>query len=301
MALSSKKIAPAAPRLDSGRSVEIPYTTGAVQTSKGDELGKSKIRADWSEGEFVRVIRQHGKYVVWRKALLCPCFNPETEQAVLDCDACGGDGYIYVQPQQIQALMMQFDKKTSIYEKFGLYQEGSVNVTLEPQYRLGYRDSLEMRDAMIPMNELLIKGNRRGRRQVLPDGVDSARFRILDIAALVYRNSDGTMAFLEKDIHFQVTKEGWIKWLPHGNRVVPDKAVVSVHYDYHPIYMIMSWMHVTRDDVSGRKGGGTDRVIAHPVQAMAKLDFLTNSNGVPSMDPIVSVPSGFGPEGLPLG
>ena len=296
---TKKKIAPPAPRLESYRQGEVPPTVGVKYTTQGDELNVNKTRADFREEEFVRVIRQHGKYVVWRKALLCPCFNPETEQAALDCPDCNADGYIYVQPKRVQALMFQFDKKTTIYEKFGLYQEGSVNVTVEAKYRLGYRDSLELEDQIIPMNELLIKNNRRGRRNGLPTGVDSARFRIVDVAALLYRKNDSIVS-LEQGIHYSITKEGWIKWTSAGNRVIPDGGVFTIHYDFHPIYMVISWMHVTRDDVSGRKTEpAKDRVIAHPVQAMAKLDFLVNSNGLPSMALEVAEPSGFGPGGVP--
>lgn len=296
------KIKPAAPITRPGRQVEVPSTIKAQDTTQGDDLLVRKTRADFREEEFTRVIRQHGKYVVWRKALLCPCFNPETEQATVNCQLCNQDGYIYVQPTRIQALMFMFDKKTSIYEKFGLYQEGSVNVTVEAKYRLGFRDSLEMEDSIIPMNELLFKNNRRGRRSILPAGVDSARFRIRDVAAMLYQDKAGNVIALEESIHFTITDEGWIRWTPAGNRCIPEGGVFTIHYDFHPIFLVHSWMHVTRDDVSGRKTNPSeDRVIAHPVQAMAKLDFLVNSNGLPSMELTTASPSGFGPSGVPHG
>lgn len=298
---SKKKIKPPAPRLEGDgayrRAVEVPPTVGARDTTAGDGLAKQKTRANFREEEFIRVIRQHGKHCVWRKALLCPCLNPETEQVTLDCPECNRDGYIYTQPQRIQALMFQFDKKTSIYEKFGLYQEGTVNVTVEPKYRLGYRDSLELLDQVIPFNELLIKDNRRGRRTALPAGVDSARFRIVSVAEVLYRTTAGELVSLEEGIHYTITPEGWIMWTGRGNRTVKTGDVFSIHYDFHPIYMVASWMHVTRDDISSRKSGGQDRVIAHPVQAMAKLDFLVNANlSIPALDER-GEPSGFGPGG----
>lgn len=301
MATAKKKIAPPAPRVENDRQVEVPPTIGRYDTTAGDGVSKSKTRADFREEEFVRVIRQHGKRVIWRKSLLCPCFNPETEQATVDCTDCNADGYLYVQPVVIQALMMQFDEKTSIFQKFGIYQEGNVSVTVEPKYRLGYRDSLEMIDAVIPMNELLTKGNRRGRRRHLPAGHDSARFRILNVAAIIHRANQAITA-LQEGIHFQVTDEGWLKWRDAGHSLVPDGGVLSVHYDFHPIYMIQSWQHVTRDDTSGRKVRlGRDRIIAHPIQAMAKLDFLVDVNGLPSMAQDVANPSGLGRGGIPDG
>ncbi len=303
MSTPKKKIKAPAPRVEPGttnsprRRVEVPSTVGRQDTTAGDNVPLVKTRASFREEEFVRVIRQHGKFVIWRKALLCPCFNPETEQAVLACESCDGSGYLFVDPHAIQAVMLQFDKKTSIYERFGLYQQGTVQVTVEPKYRLGYRDSIELLDAVIPMNELLIRGDRRGRRSKLPAGVDSARFRIRDVSAALYRDDAGRVVALQKGIHFDITDEGWIRWLTAAD-VVPEGGVFSLHYDFHPIFLVISWIHVTRDDVSGRKATSAEpRVISLPVSAMAQLLFLTDVNAVPSMDPVAKLPSGFGPGG----
>jgi hypothetical protein len=302
MATTKKKLKPPAPigAKNPTRSVEVPPTVGKTATSQGDDVAVRKTRADFRDREFTRVIRQHGKYVYWRKALLCPCGTTETDQAALDCEDCNGSGYVYVQPQCIQALMFQFDKKTSIFEKFGLFQSGTVSVTVEPQFRPGYRDSYEMRDDVIAMNELLKKDDRRGRRSKLPAGVDSARFRIVNAASLLYKCSGGELVTLEEGLHFSITDEGWLRWTDRGNKAIGTGTKFSLHYDYHPIFLIDSWMHVQRPDVSGRGApAGTPRAIALPVQAMAKLDFLLDINGVPSLDPIAQ-PTGIGPKDLEL-
>lgn len=291
------KIRPPAPLTKASpvRVVETPPTVGERDTTAGDEISVGKTRSDWREAEFVRVIRQHGKHCWWRKALLCPCGTAETDQAALDCPDCNGSGYVYVQPQAIQAHMAQFDKKTNIYEKFGLYQSGTVMVTVEPKYRPGYRDSYELRDDVLPMNELLTKGNRRGQRSKLPTGVDSARFRIVNATAALYKCPSGELVALEQGLHFTITDEGWIRWTSLGNNTVTDGRQFSLHYDYHPIFLVDSWMHITRQDTSGRGAPrGTPRVIAHPVQAMAKLDFLLDANGLPSLEQM-GQPTGFGP------
>lgn len=294
MSTGKAKLRPPAPRLESDRRVEIPRTVGAQDTTAGDAIPRGKTRADWREDEFTRVIRQHGKYVIWRKALLCPCFNPETEQAVVDCDDCNGDGYIYVDPLCIQAVMLMFDKRTSIYERFGLWQEGNVQITVEAKYRFGYRDSFELRDSVVPFNELLIKGNRRARRATLPDGTDSGRFRMANITKVIHKKDSGELISLTEGIHFTRTPEGWLRWLSAGDRAVPDGGVISVHYDHRPIYIVLSHTHVTRDDTSGRKAVTTQpRVIAHPISGMAKLDFLVNVNRIPALDdPNVPEPTG---------
>lgn len=290
---AKKKIKPPPPLGFDDREVDVPPTARALDTTRDDDVPVDKTRADFRNEEFARVIRQHGKFVWWRKALLCPCFTPETDQASLDCPDCNGSGYIYVQPLRIRAQMLQFDRKINIYEKMGVWQEGAVNITTESHHRLGYRDSIEMEDAVIPFNEIVKKGNRRGIRSGLATSIDTARFRIRNIAAAVYKKKSGSLNFLEEDYHFRITREGWIEWLPAGLRDVSDGTFVSIHYDYAPIFLVLSWMHVTRTDVSGRKRpADKPKVTDLPQQAMAKLDFLVNVNDVPSMQLAIAQPTG---------
>ena len=296
-----RKLKPPAPTRATSpdRQVLVPPTVGAVDTATADPVNLNKTRSDFRGEEFKRGIGPHGRFVIWRKALLCPCSTAETDQAQLDCEDCGGSGYVYVQPQRIQVVMARFDKKTNIFEKFGLFQSGSVIVTSLPEHRPGYRDSFEMRDDVMPMNELLVKGNRRGRRRTLPAGVDSARFRIVSVASVLYKCRSGELVFLEENLHFTITPEGWIRWTPTGDRTIPEGARFSIHYDYRPIFIVDSWMHIVRNDTSGRgTQKGQSKVVALPVQVSAKLDFLVDVNGVPALDPIVREPTGIGPAEL---
>ena len=89
MATDPATISPPAPITNSHRTVPAPPTVGVLDYHR--ELpAHSKTRADFRPQEFERVIIQHGKYVVWRKALLCPCSNQATGQTLLDCTDCDG-------------------------------------------------------------------------------------------------------------------------------------------------------------------------------------------------------------------
>ncbi len=263
------------------RIVSIPPTIQDADTS-GPYPTRDKTRADFKPDEFTRVLGQHGKYVVWRKALLCPCFNATTGQMLLDCTDCDGSGYLYVDGVRIQALMLSFDKNTKIYEKFGTWLEGNVMVTVKPEYRLGYRDSIEMEDALMSFNELLKKNNRRGRRSKLPENMDSGRYRMTHVTRLAYR-AEGSASFsiLECGIHFEVSDDGWIHWLPTGNALVAQDTYYSVLYDFHPVFQVVSHPHASRDDVRGTNVP-KDTAYALPLQAAAKLDYLIDVNAAPA-------------------
>ena len=173
--------------------------------------------------------------------------------------------------------MAMFDKNTSIFERFGMWMDGATQATVEPKYRLGFRDSLEMRDSVMDFNELLKKGNRRGIRSKLPAGVDSARYRIVSMTRLLFQNAAKTMVYLEDGYHFRIDRNGWIEWLSPGADLVPDGTWLTARYDFHPVYLVMSNPHATRDDVSGFKTD-TNKVISLPIQAAMKLDFLVDVN-----------------------
>jgi hypothetical protein len=272
-----KHIRPPAPTTLADRIVAIPPTVQDVDNSPA-RLPKNKLRADFNPELFRRQLDQHGKHVRWCKAMLCPCLNETTGQALLGCSTCDGSGYFFVDPLPIRAHMAAFDRNTKIYEKMGMWIEGATSVTVEPQYRLHYRDRIEMLDSLMPFNELLLKGNRRGIRSKLPSGVDSARYRIVNVTKLAFKPTPTSdPVTLELGFHYEVSDDGWVRWLTAGDNTISDGTRFSVLYDFHPIYQVISHPHVLRDDVRGKKQPA-DTAYSLPVQAACKLDFLIDIN-----------------------
>lgn len=293
--MATKKIQAAAPIVKTGRRVAIPATVGAQDTTRNDAIAAGKQRVNFRNDEFERVLKQHGKTIVWRKAIECPCRSPETSNPAVNCAVCGANGYIYIHPLEIQAHMVMFDKKTSLYDKIGLWESGSVNVTVSAGYRMGYRDSLEMADAVMPFTETIVKGDRRGLRSRLPEGHDSARFRIRNLTVAVVLQGATTL-FLEPGLHVLVSPDGWLQWTKAGHALVSDGDRVSLHYDYAPIFLVQSHTHITRTDLVSRKQApGQPLVVALPNQCMAKLSYLLDVNEyMPSMlQDVAAAPSGI--------
>jgi hypothetical protein len=264
-------------RFDNG----VPGTAGATDplADVNADIQLDKNRADFRIVEFNRVLLQHGKRVTWRKAMLCPCLNETTGQADLVCKECDGSGYVYVDPLPIKAHMVSFEKNTRLYEKFGLWASGEVSVSVQPNYRLGYRDSIEMTDDLMNFNELIKKGNRvGGKRADLPAHIDAARYRIAQLTkALVMPKDSAGIISLEVGASLRLTDQGLIEWLPAGERLVPDGSYVSVHYDYHPVWIVTSHPHAQRSDVA-LTGLPNEAAVALPLQASAQLDFLAETD-----------------------
>lgn len=258
----------------------IPPTVKDVDTLPSDQqLGPTdKQRSDFRTQEFYRVIRQKGYFLTWRKAVLCTCVHPETLQPSMNCSTCDGSGFFYIDPIPVQAIMTGLGKKDDPFQRPGHWLSGDSVATVEPQYRLGFRDSLEMKDSLMVFNEWILKGNRDGIRANLPDNHDAARYAIVRVVALFVNNGGAPLRLIE-GTHYAVTENGLVRWTTAGNEVVDDGIYVSIHYEFHPVWIVMSYPHALRDTVSSLKRG-TQTVEALPVQATVKLDYLNTANSL---------------------
>jgi len=258
---------------------QIDGTAGDVDplADYNESLGAGRLRTNFRTVEFDRLLLAHGKRVVWRKAMLCPCQQESTDQANPACAACDGSGYFYTDPLEIQAHMAAFSKSTRLYEKFGLWTSGEVAVTTQQAYRLAWRDSIEMVDDLMNFNELLKKGNRRGRRAALPAMTDSARYRIAKLTKALYLDPTGQVLPLEVGYHMTLNAQGHIVWLAAGERLVCDGQLVSVHYDFHPAWVVTSHPHAQRSDLVA---ADTVDAVGLPLQCSAQLDFLAQTERI---------------------
>lgn len=268
----SGKVVPRVP------SNAIPGTAGSIDpiADSNATLPLGKTRADFRTNEFDRVLLQHGKRVIWRKAMICPCITLETDQVAVDCTECDGSGFIYLDPLEISALMLAFEKSTRMYEKFGTWVAGETSITTQAPYRLGWRDSIEMIDDLMNFNEIIKKGNRRGPRASLPANTDAARYRIAQITKALVKIGKGSVVSLEIGYHITLNESGHIQWLAAGNAAVPDGTSVSVHYDFHPVWIVTSHPHAQRSDTVARKSADGN-FVGLPLQASAQLDYLSDS------------------------
>lgn len=250
----------------------IPKTA----TKPGDQPeindgARDKARVDFQADKFINAIRTKGYPVIWRKAILCPCRTEETDQPRPDCEQCDGSGFFYIEPVQIHALMTNLEKKKDIYRNLGEWLTGSSMATTEPQNRMGYRDSLEMVHSVMTFNEWIEKGNRRGVRSKLPAGKDVARYRIVNPLHL-YWMEDNQLRLLEQGAQYRIDDNGWIEWVGTG-RSIPDGTIISVNYEFHPVWIVMTHPHAVRDTLVRIKNP-EQTVTPLPVQAAVKLDYL---------------------------
>lgn len=289
--------------LPSQHRVNVPKAVSTVTqkdpyADRSASINTRKTRGQFRSIEFSRAILQHGYYLTWRKAVLCPCRNPKSDQVKMNCKNCDGSGIFYFDPIKVRGIMTALERNIKPYEKFGSWVEGTSMLTVEPQYRMHFMDQIQMTDSVMTHAEWIKKGNRHGTRSRLPAHTDSGRYRILRMvqALIVDENTDIVYA-LDEGKHYKIDENGWIVWL--DDTLIPDGVVVSLLYEYHPIWIVMGHVHALRDGVVETKNPQQE-VTALPVQTRVKLDFLSEINlPPPSLGPELPV-DGRDPEKPPI-
>lgn len=259
----------------------IPATArGQGESLQLPDAQLQKVRADFRTEEFRKLIQQKGYFFVWRKALLCTCVNTETMQPRPDCRVCNSTALFYIDPIQIQGVMSGLEKRKDIYRNLGEWVDGTAMVTVAPEHRFGFKDSLEMQHSVMTFNEWLKKGNRDGFRAGMPANFDVARYSIVRMLHLMYPDANGAPVAVTESVHFSITSQGWIEWIGPG-RQIPDGTIFSANYEFHPVWIVITHPHAVRDTVSKFKKP-TATVEGLPTQAMVKLDYLFSDHATNS-------------------
>lgn len=247
-------------------------------------------RADFIPEHLASRIEWHGLRLAWSRATQCPCVptNGQTDQADPSCGMCAGAGFLYFNDSSaddpalvgdltavqqklcalggakvIRGIMTGMGMSDTPFERLGRLPEGQAMVTVRYQNRLGYLDRLVNLDAYIVHSEKVEfagPGAPLPLRYLVDGGVNL-------LATLTTR-------FLP-DVDFEVT-DGAVSFID-GRGPTPG-AWVTAHYNYHPQYLVVERVHVTRltytpnakRSVNTPEGGVTQL----PLQAMLRLDFL---------------------------
>ena len=69
---------------------------------------------------YENALRRHGQSILWTRAILCPCIDPNTRQPELSCPSCRGRGRLY-RPPGVQQVYNEAAKHTvnAVTPRFG--------------------------------------------------------------------------------------------------------------------------------------------------------------------------------------
>ena len=247
-------------------------------------------RVDFRVDNFDLAIETKGYLLLWERSIPCPC-SPvvaQTEQPDPNCDLCKGVGWVYFgasesqmltyytltelqqymlensQGMIIRGLVTSVTNKDTPFDIIGRWQEGSANLTVRHENRVGYYDKITSLDSQIIFSEVLIADG----SAVLP-----TRYPVIGVN---HARSITTEYKCGADF---VIENGEINWYS-GSIPVSDMRI-SVHYLCHPVWLIVEHPHATRVTSNKLKTSTqstpTGEAKQLPIQAMMRYDFLPYS------------------------
>lgn len=212
--------------------------------------------------EFDEAIRSHGTPVTWRKGTTCPCFDPMTGHAQIDCPYCEhGFGMLWDDGVPI-TILAPGRQRNDNYDVTGMWMNGIVMLTFVSTVTPAHLDMVELLAAEMVVNrELHVRGDTnkvgrstervRFRKVVMPEGA----FAIVGVELQTYQPLTD----------FLIDADGVIVWADGAGP--PEGTQYSVRYLARPSYVIISPQ--SRDE-----GGGTKL----PMKCLAqRLDFFNRA------------------------
>lgn len=262
-----------------------PGTVGLPEGVK--ETGR---RVDFKPDGFTLAIetKSFGR-LAWTQACYCPCAgnNLQTDQPNPNCTLCEGHGWLMFRPRLsvvdpkivgglnplqtklledndasiINGIMTSFFGKEEPYAAARRRIEGSANLTVRPENKLGYWDRIVNLDALIPYSQIAIADG----TDVLPLTYLAAQVNLVRTVDTVY--TQGTT----------VVPEDFI--LDTGNILFTTAPGVgtrfAVHYLCHPTWRVIEHPHTTRvTPVKFKTKSPIGDQTPLPTQAVVRYEFL---------------------------
>lgn len=265
----------------------LSLTPGTVGLPEGvKEAGK---RVDFRPDDFTLAVETKGYRIAWTQACFCPCQpnNAQTEQPDPNCDLCKGKGWLMFRPVvsevddriigDLDALQTKIiaDNKASVimgimsslvgnehpYMAARRRVEGSANLTVRADNKLGYWDRVVNLDALIVYSQIIETDGQATLEFTYPP----AKMNLLRSATQVYEQGDVSDP---KDF---IINAGVLTW------TTPPAAGVrlAAHYLCHPTWRVIEHPHTTRvTPVKYKTTSPVGDPIPLPVQALVRYEFL---------------------------
>lgn len=232
---------------------------------------------------------------------MCPCrLNDKTEQVDPTCDACGNDGWQYILPRlpvdtpalyadvappfvdtsygkATQAIITQVTNDPQVFEQFGEWVMGACRLSTFSFNRVAYRDRFQMVDSTMiyeqvlpmPASGIFVVG-RKTREQL--------RYRVVEIHNIIEVTSGGVVV----DHADNATVDAAAGSVQVGGSSPPaEDTLVTIVYEFHPIWVVMERTHAVRDTlVAFKTTKALGDVKALPQSVFARLDFLVGPDSL---------------------
>lgn len=255
---------------------------------------------DVDEGEARKLVVGKSVRLWWEQGVPCPCRSVQELNGVTRstgepssiCTFCSGSGIMYVNGQQIIAMMTSTSEAQELYHEYGQYAKGTAWLSLLPEHVADYLDRYTLLDGVRTHSETR---RRRGTVEKLKYPVIKRYFPVGSInnfSAKVYKtvgvqwcmaaSVGGVTSGVElvEGVDFLVDDDGKIDWTPGdvlGTAPVlgdtPETCgTYSIRYYARP-RMVLDDHQFLRRDLYGHNDGELC-FTPLPVRVLVLLDYL---------------------------
>lgn len=195
--------------------------------------------------DFDAEITAHGTPARWRRARMCPCFNPATGHPAIDCGVCT-EGLLWDDGELVRILAAS-RRREDVYDAAGQRMEGMCVFTFPTGLTPGHLDRIELTAAVMTVNNEL---HIRGQVDKATPPRSTERLRIAPALEIEFCEAilDGVRTGYTFFEDFTVDAAGAITWQPgHGPAA---GTRYSMRYTTRPTYLV--WSPQSRDEGGAR-------------------------------------------------
>jgi hypothetical protein len=226
-------------------------------------------RIDFKNGRFETLIDQKGYDVLWKRMVVCPCRKELTAQPQSECVNCRGTGYYYLSGVQIKALITNAMLQKNFAQQWSEVLQGTVNLTVESEYKIGWMDSFAVLNAESVYSEVgIVKlqpnvGSFYVTTHYTPT-TPLSLFRFLDVEASLQQIATTNVTIGEV--------EGQPALLIADDNLTTDQQV-TVLYEHHPEYLVIDILNDYRN-TKIKDHEPVEKLARMPLRAMMKRKHL---------------------------
>lgn len=258
--------------------------------------GPKQLSPDFNREKFADLIETKGYRLAWSRAAVCPCMSVDGQTRAPDpnCPLCKETpGFIFFRPTDydvedveeageltpvqkhvvnrasapsviVRGIITSVARNEEVYSQVGDWVFGSFNVTVRPENKIGYYDRLVCLDSVMTYSQIVYPQGSTGPVPLRFPAIKVNFCRDIDISYV-------------QDTDFTLNDQGEMVFAP-GRRPAA-KTRLTVHYDYHPHFLIIEHVNGFRDsmlrvkDVNKRQTPvGNFQTL--PIRAVARLEHL---------------------------
>ena len=226
---------------------------------------ETNLRVDFDPDKFNSRVQEKGINVLWEKMAACPCRKDITSQAISNCVNCQGTGFTFYDSKQIRAMISGASGSKN-FQQWSEVLQGTVNISVDPYYKLGWYDKIVVIDADTVFSEQkLIETS-----YIAQDGHSASfnlHYPVLEVSNIFKFNSElsslETINLSLVTINLVNRKNITIQY----DFDVNDK--ISINYLYNPTYLIIDLLNDYRNTYTKFKRP-EEFLGKMPIRALAK-------------------------------